>query len=123
MSAVAFTKLEKSECGPSYEDWISKGFFSFFFYCFLYLFPLFHLFIFLRNAKNNKGYHGEMGYLAREDAVAKRKDPTRVVPGAVSAIVATINYDPDLGMPFPLILFHLLSLSLVISPSLISTNR
>ena len=123
MSAVAFTKLEKSECGPSYEDWISKGFFSFLSLLFPVSFPSLSSLIFLRNAKSKKGYHGEMGYLAREDAVAKRKDPTRVVPGAVSAIVATINYDPDLGMPFPLILFHLLSLSLVISPYLISTNR
>eukprot|EP00026_Physarum_polycephalum_P001039 Phypoly_transcript_01040.p1 GENE.Phypoly_transcript_01040~~Phypoly_transcript_01040.p1 ORF type:complete len:1215 (+),score=194.93 Phypoly_transcript_01040:66-3710(+) len=66
MSAVAFTKLEKSECGPAYEEWVLKG------------------------------YHGEMGYLAREDAVMKRKEPTRLVPGAMSAIVATLNYDPGL---------------------------
>jgi hypothetical protein len=25
MSAVAFTKLEKSECGPAYEEWVLKG--------------------------------------------------------------------------------------------------
>jgi epoxyqueuosine reductase QueG len=40
-----------------------------------------------------------MGYLAREDAVMKRKEPTRLVPGAISAIVASLNYDPDLGPP------------------------
>ncbi|MGI9182496.1 MAG: tRNA epoxyqueuosine(34) reductase QueG [Longimicrobiaceae bacterium] len=42
------------------------------------------------------GYHGEMGYLAREDAVAKRQDLTRVVPDARSAIVVARNYYPEL---------------------------
>jgi len=28
------------------------------------------------------GMHGEMGYLSREDAVAKRQDPAVLVPGA-----------------------------------------
>ncbi|CAN5893072.1 tRNA epoxyqueuosine(34) reductase QueG [soil metagenome] len=41
------------------------------------------------------GYHGEMGYLAREDAVAKRQDLTLVVPGARSAIVVARNYYPE----------------------------
>jgi epoxyqueuosine reductase len=38
--------------------------------------------------------HGDMGYLAREDAVAKRADPARVVPDARSAVVVAANYFP-----------------------------
>ena len=38
------------------------------------------------------GYAGEMGYLAREDAVAKRADPALVVPGARSAVVVARSY-------------------------------
>jgi epoxyqueuosine reductase len=42
------------------------------------------------------GMHGEMAYLAREDAVAKRADPAVLVPGAKSAVVVAINYHvPD----------------------------
>jgi epoxyqueuosine reductase len=41
------------------------------------------------------GHHGEMEYLAREDAMAKRKDPTQIVPGARSAVVVAKNYYPD----------------------------
>src|SRR5687768_10613361 len=40
------------------------------------------------------GMHGEMGYLSREDAVAKRKDPAALVPGAVSAVVVALDYAP-----------------------------
>jgi epoxyqueuosine reductase len=40
------------------------------------------------------GQHGEMGYLAREDAVAKRAEPDRVVSGVRSAIVVAKNYYP-----------------------------
>jgi epoxyqueuosine reductase len=36
--------------------------------------------------------HGEMGYLSREDSVAKRKDPAVLVPGAKSAVVVTLRY-------------------------------
>jgi epoxyqueuosine reductase len=39
--------------------------------------------------------HGEMGYLAREDAVARRADPARVVPGVRSAVVVARNYYPE----------------------------
>jgi epoxyqueuosine reductase len=39
--------------------------------------------------------HGEMGYLAREDAVARRADPARVVPGVRSAVVVAKNYYPE----------------------------
>jgi epoxyqueuosine reductase len=42
------------------------------------------------------GMHGEMAYLAREDAVAKRADPAVLVPGAKSAVVVAVNYHvPD----------------------------
>jgi epoxyqueuosine reductase len=39
-----------------------------------------------------EGMHGEMAYLAREDAVAKRADPGVLVPGAKSAVVVAIGY-------------------------------
>jgi epoxyqueuosine reductase len=47
-----------------------------------------------------EGMHGEMAYLAREDAVAKRRDPAVLVPGARSAVVVAIEYynaDADPG--------------------------
>src|SRR5688572_9761532 len=44
------------------------------------------------------GMHGEMGYLSREDAVAKRRDPAVLVPGAKSAVVVALHYDPP-GAP------------------------
>ena len=40
------------------------------------------------------GYSGEMGYLARADAVARRSDPSLVVPGARSAVVVAMGYLP-----------------------------
>jgi epoxyqueuosine reductase len=46
-----------------------------------------------------EGFHGEMGYLAREDAVAKRADPGLVVPGARSAVVVAKNYFPEPDEP------------------------
>jgi epoxyqueuosine reductase len=47
-----------------------------------------------------EGLHGEMGYLARPDAVAKRADPGRVVPGARSAVVVAMDYArPEPGPP------------------------
>jgi epoxyqueuosine reductase len=39
-----------------------------------------------------QGYAGDMAYLARPDAVAKRGDPRRVLPGARSALVVGLNY-------------------------------
>jgi epoxyqueuosine reductase len=39
-----------------------------------------------------EGMHGEMGYLAREDAVAKRRDPAVLVPGARSVVVVGMEY-------------------------------
>ena len=38
------------------------------------------------------GHAGEMEYLAREDAVARRRDPSLVVPNARSAVVVAKNY-------------------------------
>lgn len=40
------------------------------------------------------GMAGEMSYLTREDAVAKRSDADLVVPGARSAVVVAKNYYP-----------------------------
>jgi len=50
------------------------------------------------------GMHGEMGYLSREDAVEKRRDPAVLVPGARSAVVVALHYDPhgeDAGVHDP----------------------
>jgi epoxyqueuosine reductase len=38
------------------------------------------------------GMHGEMAYLAREDAVEKRADPAVLAPRAKSAVVVAISY-------------------------------
>jgi epoxyqueuosine reductase len=46
----------------------------------------------------DQGFAGEMAYLAGDDAVAKRGDPTLVVPGAKSAIVVALGYYPG-GTP------------------------
>ena len=39
-----------------------------------------------------QGYQGEMGYLARPDAVAKRSDLARILPGVRSVVVVGANY-------------------------------
>jgi epoxyqueuosine reductase len=39
-----------------------------------------------------EGMHGEMAYLACEDAVARRRDPAVLVPGARSAVVVAMEY-------------------------------
>jgi len=49
----------------------------------------------------DEGMHGEMAYLAREDAIAKRRDPAVLVPGARSALVVGLEYynaDADPGV-------------------------
>ena len=50
-----------------------------------------------------RGYHGEMGYMARADRVERREDPGRIVPGVGSVICVGLNYYPgvladDLGL-------------------------
>jgi epoxyqueuosine reductase len=64
--AVGIAPVRPSDFGDAYERWIAAG------------------------------MHGEMAYLAREDAIAKRRDPSVLVPGAKSAVVVAINYHvPD----------------------------
>ncbi len=45
-----------------------------------------------------EGYHAEMGYLARPDAVEKRRDPRLIMPGVRSVVVVGMNYYPG-GFP------------------------
>lgn len=45
------------------------------------------------------GHAGEMAYLARPDAVDKRANPDRVVPGARTAVVVTRGYFADDAEP------------------------
>ncbi|HZD11786.1 MAG TPA: tRNA epoxyqueuosine(34) reductase QueG [Candidatus Binatia bacterium] len=37
-------------------------------------------------------YHGQMGYMARPDRVARRRDPEVILPGAQSIICVALNY-------------------------------
>jgi epoxyqueuosine reductase len=60
--AVGVAPVRPSDYGDAYERWIGEG------------------------------MHGEMGYLAREDAIAKRRDPAVLVPGAKSAVVVAMEY-------------------------------
>jgi len=41
-----------------------------------------------------RGYHADMGYLSRSDAVEKRSDPRVVMPEVQSIVVAGVNYYP-----------------------------
>jgi epoxyqueuosine reductase len=60
--AVGVAPVRPSDYGEAYTRWISEG------------------------------MHGEMAYLAREDAVAKRRDPAVLVPGTRSAVVVAMEY-------------------------------
>jgi epoxyqueuosine reductase len=60
--AVGVAPVRPSDYGDAYERWIGEG------------------------------MHGEMAYLAREDAVARRRDPAVLVPGARSAVVVALEY-------------------------------
>jgi epoxyqueuosine reductase len=60
--AVGVAPVRPSDYGDAYEGWIAEG------------------------------MHGEMAYLAREDAVARRRDPAVLVPGAKSAVVVALEY-------------------------------
>lgn len=41
-----------------------------------------------------RGYHGDMAYLALPDAVSKRHDLGRLVPGIRSVVAVAVNHDP-----------------------------
>ncbi|MDH3297380.1 MAG: tRNA epoxyqueuosine(34) reductase QueG [Gemmatimonadota bacterium] len=48
------------------------------------------------------GYHGEMAWMARPDAVRRRLDPREALIGCRTVIVATLSYSPDdSSMPGP----------------------
>jgi epoxyqueuosine reductase len=44
------------------------------------------------------GMHGTMGYLARPDRLARRRDLNAILPGVRSLVVVALNYAPD-AMP------------------------
>ncbi|MBA4157989.1 MAG: tRNA epoxyqueuosine(34) reductase QueG [Gemmatimonadetes bacterium] len=67
--AVGFAPLGRSEHGDAYARWVEAG------------------------------HAGEMGYLAREDAVAKRRDPSLVLPGGRSAVVVAKGYSGEAEQP------------------------
>ena len=46
------------------------------------------------NAWIAKGYHGEMGYMARADRVERRKNPAAILPGVRSIVCVGLNYYP-----------------------------
>ncbi|WP_419950490.1 tRNA epoxyqueuosine(34) reductase QueG [Candidatus Palauibacter sp.] len=46
-----------------------------------------------------RGYHGEMAYLAREDAVRRRLDPREALPGCRTLIVVSLLYGSDPSAP------------------------
>ncbi len=43
------------------------------------------------------GFHGEMGWMAREDAVRRRLDPREALPGCRTLIVVSWSYAPERG--------------------------
>ncbi len=48
------------------------------------------------------GHHGEMAWLAREDAVKRRLDPAEALPGCRTVIMVSLSYAPDaLQLPSP----------------------
>lgn len=42
-----------------------------------------------------RGWHGEMAYMAREDAVRRRLDPEEALPGCRTLIVVSLAYSPS----------------------------
>jgi len=47
-----------------------------------------------------RGHHGEMAYLARPDAIARRADVRELLPAAQSIIVVAVNYYHPFPKPF-----------------------
>ena len=45
------------------------------------------------------GHHGEMAYMAREDAVRRRLDPREALPGCRTLIVVSLHYGPGPAAP------------------------
>lgn len=46
-----------------------------------------------------RGYHGEMGYMARDDAVRRRLDPQEALPGCRTLIVVSLLYGSEPAGP------------------------
>ncbi|MBC7227781.1 MAG: tRNA epoxyqueuosine(34) reductase QueG [Thermoflexales bacterium] len=46
-------------------------------------------------------YHGDMGYMARPDRVARREDPAFILPGVRAAVCVAVNYYPGDAPPPP----------------------
>jgi len=44
-----------------------------------------------------RGHHGEMAYMAREDSVRRRLDPREALPGCRSIVVVSLLYGPGEG--------------------------
>jgi epoxyqueuosine reductase len=42
-----------------------------------------------------KGWHGEMSYMAREDAVRRRLSPDEALPGCRTLVVVSLSYAPE----------------------------
>jgi epoxyqueuosine reductase len=42
----------------------------------------------------DRGWHGEMSYMAREDAVRRRLDPGEALPGCRTIIIVSLSYAP-----------------------------
>lgn len=47
------------------------------------------------------GHHGDMAYMARPDRVARREDPTLILPGVRAVVCVAVNYYPGEGPEFP----------------------
>ncbi|WP_419167767.1 tRNA epoxyqueuosine(34) reductase QueG [Candidatus Palauibacter sp.] len=68
---IGFAPAEPPRHADEYEDWLARG------------------------------YHGEMAYLAREDAVRRRLDPGEAFPGCRTLVVVSMLYGSTPGPPPP----------------------
>lgn len=66
LAIAAITPAQPAETLPAYEAWVEAG------------------------------MHGEMGYLARPDRLARRRDLEVILPGARSLLLVALHYDPSL---------------------------